>query len=524
MKKNLFWVAVMAMGLVACDNEVVSPNGGEDGNAALIKVNIKSVDDLTRAGTVGAYKDGSDEENFVKKVDFYFFNSDGSAYKVNNNDNVISYVPELTAEDKNVNIEKISDIVLVIKGATKQLPTQMVAIVNPQEVATVKTKQELENTVLNKLKNNDNNFIMSNSVYMNGTVKITATQILPENIFVDPNYTGNAGEKYEGSVDVTPIDIYVERVAAKVEVKFNNDKLYDTGKKYGDKPIYAQVLGWGVTNNTAKANLIKSINTAWTGADLGFEWNNAAHFRSYWAATIETPAHNLSFTDLTNHTATADYYFENTKPAAEKNSIKTGEGNQTPQLLVAAKLVTKNGENYEALELGEWYGVQYTIEDLKTVMINTVASKLFKQGSADNEFVSIDKNDVEFEQQPIDTEDKRYEVVVKVKNGTNYFNAAGEPATNAQTILDGIVPAKMWKTGSAYYFKNIEHYGNKTGIVRNHWYEITVSAITGLGTPVYNPEHVIIPEVPVTDDAANLAARINILSWGLVQQNVTLGQ
>lgn len=523
--KKLF-IAVMALAtIVSCSKENeeanVTPVGGE---TALLSVSLKSVDDLTRAGVVGSYKDGDDTENTVSNVDFYFFNADGSAYAVDGTDNFISVTPNFAAEgDVTNNIESVSDVVLVIKGAEKKLPTQMVAIVNAPVAATAKSLSELEASVLETLKNEGGNFVMSNSVYMNGTVKITATQILPENIFVDPNYDGAVGEKYNGSVNVTPIDIYVERVAAKVEVKLTNGGLYDTGEKYEGETIYAQVLGWGVTNNTAQANLIKSIDPMWTDLGLGFAWNNAGHFRSHWAATTAVPAHNLSFTALTNHTATADYYFENTKPAAEKNSVISGEGNQTPQLLVAAKLVVKNGENYEALELGEWYGVQYTIEDLKTVMINTVASKLFKKGNAANEFVSIGKDDVVFEQMPATTPDKRYEVVVKVKSGFEYFNAAGELATDAQAILDGIQPAKMWKTGSAYYFTNIQHYGNKTGIVRNHWYEINVNAITGLGTPVYNPELVIVPEIPEKDKAAHLAAEINVLSWALVSQNVNLG-
>ncbi|MBQ2023611.1 MAG: hypothetical protein II212_01515, partial [Alistipes sp.] len=361
--KKLF-IAVMALAtIVSCSKEIEEPNvtpvGGE---TALLSVSLKSVDDLTRAGVVGSYKDGDDTENTVSNVDFYFFNADGSAYAVDGTDNFISVTPNFAAEgDVTNNIESVSDVVLVIKGAEKKLPTQMVAIVNAPVAATAKSLSELEASVLETLKNEGGNFVMSNSVYMNGTVKITATQILPENIFVDPNYDGAVGEKYNGSVNVTPIDIYVERVAAKVEVKLTNGGLYDTGEKYEGETIYAQVLGWGVTNNTAQANLIKSIDPTWTDLGLGFAWNNAGHFRSHWAATTAVPAHNLSFTALTNHTATADYYFENTKPAAEKNSVISGEGNQTPQLLVAAKLVVKNGENYEALELGEWYGVQYTI-------------------------------------------------------------------------------------------------------------------------------------------------------------------
>ena len=80
----------------------------------------------------------------------------------------------------------------------------------------------------------------------------------------------------------------------------------------------------------------------------------------------------------------------------------------------------------------------------------------------------------------------------------------------------------MWETGMTYYHTNIKHFGTATGIVRNHVYNITVNGVMGFGTPVYNPDHVITPEDPDEQPAANLAAQINILSWSVVSQNVTL--
>lgn len=518
--KKLFFAALALAAMVGCNdsfNEIEkTPTSGD---SALLKVNIKSAGDLTRAGVPSDYKDGSDAENAVEKVDFYFFDAQGSAYAVNGvagGDNFITYKPNFAAENDKTYIEEISDVVLVIKGAKQQLPTQVVAIVNGP-VATTKNKAQLEAEVLTSLYDKDGNFVMSNSVYMDGTVKITATQILPENIF-----TTTVGDvEAPGTLElegVNPIDIYVERVAAAVEVKIKEGNMYDTGVKYnaGEGNIYAKVLGWGVTNNTAEANLVKAIDAAWDATTLGFQWNNAPFFRSYWAATTAIPAHNLTFNALKAHNGTVDYYFENTKPAAEENSVVAGEGNQTPQLLVAAQLVDKDGN---AISLGEWYGVQYTIEDLKTVMVNTVASKLFvKNGET---YVSVNKDDVEFYQMPDTTADNRYEVKMRAKEGIAYYDAAGV-AADANAILGAVSPAKMYTTGYTYYYTNINHYGTTTGVVRNHWYEVSLKSITGLGTPVYNPDHYIIPEKPEADEPAHLAAQINVLAWSLVQNDVEL--
>jgi hypothetical protein len=50
-----------------------------------------------------------------------------------------------------------------------------------------------------------------------------------------------------------------------------------------------------------------------------------------------------------------------------------------------------------------------------------------------------------------------------------------------------------------------------------------VTGVKGFGTPVYDPEQVIIPEIPEDQDALNLAADINVLSWNVITQEVELG-
>jgi hypothetical protein len=60
------------------------------------------------------------------------------------------------------------------------------------------------------------------------------------------------------------------------------------------------------------------------------------------------------------------------------------------------------------------------------------------------------------------------------------------------------------------------------GTVRNHAYQITFSAVKGLGTPVYD-ELKDIPEPIKPDDTESfIEAKINVLSWHLIKQDVTL--
>ena len=87
-------------------------------------------------------------------------------------------------------------------------------------------------------------------------------------------------------------------------------------------------------------------------------------------------------------------------------------------------------------------------------------------------------------------------------------------------------PAEVRKGGMAYYYTTIKHLGEvgklgEYGIVRNHSYQISLNSIKGFGTPVYDPNKIIVPTIP-SDDKTYLAAKINVLSWRVVPSTVDL--
>ena len=87
--------------------------------------------------------------------------------------------------------------------------------------------------------------------------------------------------------------------------------------------------------------------------------------------------------------------------------------------------------------------------------------------------------------------------------------------------------AEIRMDGRAYYYVPIKHLENtggiaEYGIVRNHFYKITLTGITGFGTPVYDPNKVVEPAVP-TYENTYLAARVQVLQWRVVNQNASLG-
>lgn len=532
MKTKLFFAAMAAVAIVGCNKEVAETPAIADGEASFLSVNLGAAGTITRAPE-DKFVYGTDNENAVETIHFYFFDAEGNAYAVQAGSNTIAWAKGTVA-----NVEEVSDLVLVIKKSKDVPPAKMVAVLNAPKALQVESisLSDLEEAVTKSLTNENGKFIMTNSVYVDGLKNvINATEISGDNFFTTADELENVepGDIFPSDVVTTPspvdpVDVYVERVAAKVVVKTNEDNLYETGVD----GIYAKVLGWEITNYTTEGNILKVVDANWT--ELGFSpWNNAAFHRSYWAATTATPVHNLTFNAVkANNPAT--YYFENTLPAGDGENVVTGQPttgkNQTPQLLVAAQLVD---EDEKPKEFAKWYDVTYEVEDVKVAMISSVASKLYKKTGV-GEFTKIAPDDVELYQVSEETLDNRYEVKLMLADADEvYYSpvqaAEGEKAVpytaeQVTAILESVSPAQVWTEGYTYYYTNIKHFGDATGMVRNHVYEVTISAITGLGTPVYNPGYIITPEEPEEQEALNIAAQINILSWHVVSQDVSLGK
>ncbi len=517
MKARFIFAAMAALAIVSCNkNEVETPVTSLEGPSAMMKVNIMSANGMTKA-----YSDGTAEENKVSKVEFYFYDAAGAAYSVVPGGNSITWTSQDPAGD---NIEKISDAVLVIKQAETTPPTQVVAVLNGTESYEGLSLAQLGAKVVKALHKNNTDFVMTNSVYYDGgsaDAVVVATQITQDNIFViaDGTNTPGVGEAMELPAGVEPIDIYVERVAAKVKVVgYNPETLVPVKDKSGvqmvdseGNAVYAQFTGWNVTNATDEAYAVKNLSSSY---EFSWAWNDADDFRSFWANTTDAPEHKHSYNTLETHTVGFDYYFENT------------HATEHSQLLIAARLVDEKGDN---ISLAQWYNVYYTVADLKTAIANSLKAKVFTKSG--NTLYSITKDDVTFYQKPVTDENgatnsQRYEVLVKPTEGVTYYKATTEAYTAEEIaeLLASVAPAKMWEEGMTYYYTTIKHIdSNYPALVRNHEYQITITGVKGFGTPVYDPEMIIIPEIPEDQDALNLAAEINVLAWNVITQEVELG-
>lgn len=514
-KFKLFPLALAAFAFSACTSEdAVENNPNVEGVKSYVAVNINNVGVGGTRADGAVYENGTVAESKINKIRFYFFTSNGAPYKLAEGKNWLELSPDqMTASTGNV--ENITNSMLVIKGQDMTYPQSMMAVVNPETIEAGKladfmTKSQVEGVVTTQNFKGQSatasDFVMTSSVYANGKDKVWTSDI-----------SGHVALS-EDKAKADPVDIYVERVAAKITSTASGAKAdkFEVGATANGDKVYAVIKGWGIANENSKANLIKVIDPTWTETAIGFNWNDANFYRSYWETTPNNDGTYKSWADYTN-TAIGDVYYTAPNTSVDK-----------PIYVAAAQLVDATGKT---LEISKYKGVQYLSEtDVKKVILNENKNffKVVSTTDAGNTYESLDPADLVF----VVDADKPYEVKAQVKDGVVVYQKTGETyvvATDVANTAYGAHNAVIYKEGMTYYWTSVKHLGaaGKTGefgMVRNHFYQVDVTKITGFGTAVYDKDTDFVPVTPDEEPMTYLAARINVLSWRVVANGVELGK
>lgn len=569
---KLFPFACVALMMTACASDKDEIGGGTKpgSDPQYLAVNIVNVGatPTTRAGEV--YENGTEAESKINKVRFYFFNGDGSPYLIKNPGGGVTggdpknWLEASPADDTSTsgtpsNIEKITQTVLVINGVQSAAPAAIVAVVNPKTVDAAKIQSggivrlsELRySAVGSKFYEKDassgavSDFVMSNSVYVNAGEDVCAS-------LVAGHVTTSAD-----AAKAKPVDLYVERVVAKVTADVDANAFekgngtnwaankYGTKTavgKSGDYDVYAVIEGWGLANENGKAEVEKQVNKAWTDGTLGFTpWTTTDYHRCFWETSVAFDAGaggnqpvNPTFNQLKANIQDVLYTLPNTPGSAVPNL----KDNDLTKFAVAATLRYKDASNnWHNAEICRYNGVSILgIDNLKRQVALTF-SQYYTSTDATH-YTQLSKDDIDFKNSdgtmqqyrvtptlaadPAGTTKKYY---IKTTSGTTPTFTEVQKATVLAAIKAD--KAEIRKDGRAYYYVPIKHLGDtgkiaEYGIVRNHFYKITLTGITGFGTPVYNPDKVVDPAVPTYEDTY-LAARVQVLQWRVVSQNASLG-
>lgn len=552
--------SALMMTVMSCSSSDDLKGGGADANdKSYLAIRINNVGSVAGSRAAGDYSDGTADENHIESVRFYFFNSDGTPYILKENGqstgkNWLEKSDNLNTGNKdNPNVSMISNPLLVIEGNTGASPAVMIAVINPKSLDGdklgngAKTLDDVKRTsIFSQFYTTDKkNFVMSNSVYVDNGVE-KCTSIVTGHVATDPDKAKD-----------DPVDLYVERVVAKVQPTIDANYAAADGRKwekingkdamkvgvYGTNDIYAVVDGWGVADEDGKAELVKQVKTDWTDTSLGIEvWTTPNYHRCFWTSSVAFAAGingaegnvpvNHSYNKFAARKLTDCAY---TLPNAPTSVNTDPYASTLTKMVLATHLVYKDGSDYKPAEICQYRGQEYLhIADVKTEVANNFADYYIKKGDTRTK---LKPSDIDFTTKVTGIKD--YQVVATLrslaadetlqkKTGTteeasSYQNVNKEDLQN----LMNTEPAQIRKDGMAYYFIPIRHLGTDPtklgyyGIVRNHVYSINIQNMYGFGTPVYDPDKTIDPTIP-SNDATYLAARINVLSWRVVKYNADL--
>lgn len=573
--RNYFFGALACLALASCssDDDAVD-SGQKDGVACIaVKLVMPGTSDVTRAdnwnddpdtGTDDTnntyYQEGAGNELVVSNVLFCLFDDSDQLTKV-----VKKVADDFDIQEAGTaNIEQVfKDAVIVLTD--EATPKSIVAVLNaPAALETVINNAAISNMALTNFTQIMGNLsgcgaeglVMSNSVYVDGNSVIQATAV-----------AGNIGygvteEDAAEEAKKKPVTIPVERVLARVHVDENASSISNPGTPItlqGESTpitIIPEIQGWWLDNTNTNSYLIKQLEATYTfvknisGSDMTAGWwNDKSDFRSYWADAYASS----SFGHYTwgSNNSVDKYCFENT------------DIDDNTQIVVAA-ILKKGGV---VVNLIQWGGMSFDGTDAFFEYVAKTLTKYKKLSGSEK--VAITKDDLEliYNDNSLDVKYdnetksiKDWQSLLNFKTGTSYYMNDNATPLSASEIIDNLKrdlgTIKYYNGGQTYYFTKIEHEPNYEetdyAIIRNHIYKLTLNSISGLGTPVPNPDddptepdptdptypdptdpngpdtpdptdpdQPIVPERPEGDHSA-ISAKVQILKYRVVSQGVAL--
>ena len=532
--RTLFVTALLGLGMMAsCSNdelEGVDNGQNPDGKAyAQIAINVAN-SATTRAieGNTGSEQPGTESENAVSKV---------TVVLADPNNDIAQYVYNFSgASDVLIGEDKSNFATKPFEVPAGKYHVYVLANFgdNGLSISSINPgfdmKQEIGINTASKL-STDNSFLMTNGGVLGEVSKggdgygevFDCTETGTTSKEVDGDLTDK-----DGGATLYKVAVNIERVVSKVTFNQNTTS-FDVKDNNGTKLATATVNGVDLINLNKKMYLIREAKTATHKPSGVSTWYYPVDPNYNKLTSTELPS-NFSDNEASPFTAPASATFycpENTMIAeAQLNGQTTGVVYQ-----ITWALNTANSNNpYTELSKGgtdTYSQIFAAILNLSSGKDNDITEDIFTaalaQGTTAGTFYAY--NDLIFK-------NKNAAILYYcIANATGADNSAKATAANsaftsaksAAELPEGV---KEYKGGVNYYPVWIKHnpdgsnmQQDKFGVVRNHWYELTVTGISNLGNDKPKFEN---PDDPDDPAVANIQVAAKIKKWTVVKQNVEL--
>ena len=554
--------------MVACTNED-SPVNGENNDGmknfvTKITLNFPDANNGSRAYDPNAaiFDDGDEAEYAVDDVTVKFYDANKNFLGEGTVGDWSNNADESVTQSADVTFRSVSQpyyAIAYVNDPTSTMDAQNIAGLK----ALTYTDTELPIATTADL---TNGFFMTNSSYKgtDGEIvqEVNVSGATMEVLGKEKLETVKQSDKYKKLV---PAEIYVERVVAKVDLAVDLSKsstnravagqagLYqlkyaDTnGQNQNDYSDYAiKVVDWKLNATNKNFYALKNIEKGWANTWYGDGRSFWAIDNNYGSGTYLTDqnlenltaeqieALNLSLnyyklSGINGEIGVAQYCYENTLVANAINSAAT-------HVVLKAQYFEKGSNNTWAPVGADDYIYRinqkiYNAASIKALIANVLISKynFYANSEATTAMdaatlvnsitLTVNAEDVD----AIASISLVDGVVAKTKAGVPFVPETGWTAQfNGGTIIG-------YKGGYCYYTIPIKHFLTADegelghyGVVRNHWYQLTVSSIAGFGEPGSNKP--IIPEEQEELKDWVVKCNININAWAKVTQgNITVG-
>ena len=352
---------------------------------------------------------------------------------------------------------------------------------------------------------------------------------------------------------------------------------------YSSSSVKINISGWAIDAYNSSSNLFKQLPTSYNTPTTTTYWYHSTSGQIYWASDanysdddVKTSVQYYNYNDVDETSTKTMYLFENTAcydVQAGTTYNVAGTTAVTPAVLVTAAIEitpeTGDGTTETAVSNKDLYISTGIIYDLSAVK-NAVAEALNNAGyvlassESDTETSSITAEDITLALEVIDGT-----VTVKAASSSS-SSVTGETSTglattvtndlylssdgslekvtdvastitsvaNGTTIINytessGSSNLKYYNSGHCYYMVPIEQMSSTSsgltnssstaiamnGVVRNHWYDITLNTISGIGRAITDDDDEI-TIIPEEETVGYLSCTINILSWNKKTQSI----
>ena len=575
--KNLFGMAVMATALVGCSsNDDITPNGnegaGKAGTAyAKFTIQLPTVSgtraDDPKPGTP-SFDGGTANEYAVKDAQLVIFEKPGTSssegdYKFVETVNIGNLEPWSNQTPANQGVTRYSDITAQLNGVsldkTGHKYFALVILNNSSESKVTLPTTGMTYSAWNVAShaksaadflNSDNGFYMANApLYSTGE----PTTLVP--------IKGVYSTKAEAQTNPATT-VYVERGMAKVTVNGSDFTINDASSTYNTDKVTINNWTLDVLNKSTfpvhvTTGLKTDFDAIWTtprfvatgSTPQRVYWGKDPNYNKSTLTTVEECQKEFYIVDNNGKTYNGDpsstftwsanttplYCLENT---FDLDNMKQG---QTTRVVFKATYTPHNltGTDKTFFMIGN--NTQIWTKDALEAQITSKAKEMLKS-TAVVVTINTDAPLLKGGSHLLSSAD------VTIMDGSVDKTAAFDYATlntklglnNTETDVNGNpkVGIKTYKNGECYYIARIKHFNELTpwasgqaygtdnatflgryGVLRNNWYDLTVSKVSA---PGYPDVPVVNPDVPDDEDTKFINVEVKILDWAKRTQQVEL--